>query len=218
MVSFLRIDGREIDLSSARMLWYPAQSDEGEGLAFNIAAMGRRRLLHLVGWAPGHEPQDLSGRELTITAAGPDAALDGRMFRVLLVRFGRVTEDLAVLSLDGEIEGIDADSDARMQIAADVVCRVAAIDEPAYCLRCGTTLTDTTHEHTNFIGGRRITSRRTSPTCPACTGMLEPPVRCSACGDPYAPEQVEWASDEQSLAYTCTCPNGHSVSGTLRAA
>ena len=218
MHSFLRIDGREDDLSSARMLWYPAQSDEGEGIAFNIAAMGRRRLLHLVGWLPGIDPPDLSGRELTITAAGPDAALDGRMFRVLLVRFGRVTSEQAVLSLDGEIEGIDADSDARMLVAADVACRVAAIDVPVYCLRCGTALADETHEHTSFIGGRRITSRRTNPTCIACTGTLEPPVRCSACGEPYAPEQVEWASDEGSLAYTCTCPHGHSVSGTLRAA
>jgi hypothetical protein len=27
------------------------------------------------------------------------------------------------------------------------------------------------------------------------------------------PDQVAWQSDELALAYTCTCVNGHTVSG-----
>ena len=52
------------------------------------------------------------------------------MFGALLLRFGRVDGERAVLSLDGEVEGILSGSEARSQVAADISCAVEAGEVP----------------------------------------------------------------------------------------
>jgi hypothetical protein len=217
MASFLRIDGEEFPLRGGRLVWYPAYADDERGLAFQLAGHGSRNLLHAAAWAPGAGPHDLSGAEVTVTGSGPEAAVDGRLFSVLLIRFGRVSPTRAIVSIDGHIHGLHADSDARAQVAADVSCDVIAADFPAYCNRCGRSLEGEEVSFAEFLGGRRVTTRRPRATCQACAAArqaLEPPRRCSTCGDQYDPSDMEWLSDERTLAYTCTCPQGHTVAGT----
>jgi len=166
-------------------------------------------------FVPGIAPSDLSSREATIVEAGPDAAVDGRMFGALLLRFGRVDSERAVLSLDGEVEGILSGSEARSQVAADIVCSVEAGEVPTFCQRCGASLASESRVVGRLIGGRYVELRRPLPICSACASEpgLVPPVRCSQCAEVYAPNQVEWQSDELALAYTASCVNGHTVSG-----
>jgi hypothetical protein len=215
MGSFLRIDGGEATLNAGRLTWYPAVSEHERGLAVHLAAHGPRNLLHVAVFVPGVVPSDLSSREATIVEAGPDAAVDGRMFGALLLRFGRVDSARAVLSLDGEVEGIESGSEARSQVAADIVCSVEAGDVPSFCQRCGAALADESRIVGRMIGGRHVELRSPLPICGACASEpgLVPPVRCSQCGEVYQPGEVEWQSDELALAYTCACANGHSVSG-----
>ena len=110
--------------TSAAAAWSGAPAPRATTTAspFALTAHGGSHLLHVTGWLPGQQPGDLSCSELLLDVPGPDAALDGRIFAMALVRFGRVGERRAVISLDGEIEGIEADSDARTTVAADIVC------------------------------------------------------------------------------------------------
>ena len=215
MGSFLRIDGEESLLNAGRLTWHPAVSEHERGLAVHLAAHGPRSLLHVTVFVPCADPSDLSSREATVVEAGPDAAVDGRMFGALLVRFGRVDSERAVLSLDGEVEGILSGSEARSQVAADIACAVEAGEVPTYCQRCGASLAGESRIVGQMIGGRYVELRRPLPVCRACAAEpgLVPPVRCSQCAEVYLPGQVEWQSDELALAYTCTCANGHTVSG-----
>jgi hypothetical protein len=218
MGSFLRIDGEGADLTVGRLTWYPAISEHERGLAVHLAAHGPKTLLHVAVFVPGVEPADLSSREATIVEAGPDAAVDGRMFGAVLLRFGRVDHERAVISLDGEVEGILSGSEARSQVAADIVCSVEPGELPSFCQRCGASLAGDTRIVGRMMGGRYVELRRPLPICGACAAEpgLVPPVRCSQCGSVYTAEQVEWQSDELALAYTSTCSSGHTVSGLLR--
>jgi hypothetical protein len=215
VASFLRIDGEDSPLHAGRLTWYPAVSERERGLAVHLAAHGPRSLLHVAVFVPGMSPSDLSSREATIVEAGPDAAVDGRMFGALLLRFGRVDGERAVLSLDGEVEGIESGSEARSVVAADIVCTVEAGEVPTYCQRCGAELAGESRSVGRMIGGRHVELHRPLPICHACAAEpgLVPPVRCSQCGETYQAGQVEWQSDELALAYTSTCVNGHTVSG-----
>jgi len=215
VASFLRIGGDEVDLGGGRMVCRPGTAGEDDGIAFALTAHGGAHLLHVTGWLPGSEPTDLSCSELLLDVPGPDAALDGRIFAMALVRFGRVGEKRAVISLDGEIEGIEAGSDARTTVAADIVCAVERAHEPAFCGACGTALATVGAERHELAGGRLVTTRHTATTCPGCAGALRgrPPAFCTACGAAYEREGVQHQADEVLLAYTCTCPAGHTVSG-----
>jgi hypothetical protein len=215
MGSFLRIDGEGAELNAGRLTWYPAISEHERGLAVHLAAHGPKHLLHVAVFVPGVVPSDLSSREATIVEAGPDAAVDGRMFGALLLRFGRVDGERAVLSLDGEVEGILSGSEARSQVAADIVCTVEAGEVPSFCQRCGASLADESRIVGRMIGGRHVELRRPPPICSACAAEpgLVPPVRCSQCAEVYRQDQVEWQSDDLALAYTASCGNGHTVSG-----
>jgi hypothetical protein len=222
MGSFVRIDGEEVGrIDAARLTWYPASAagdprgDGEHGLAFHLVAQGRGSILHVAGWAPAERPDDLSGQELTIDSPGPDAALDGRLFGALLIRFGRVTATQAVLSLDGEIEGFGREADARALVAADIVARVAADEIPAYCNLCGRSLADESVEHATYLGGRRVTSRSPPARCAECRRAepLAPPRCCSTCGEEYPEGALGWQADERSIGYAGTCANGHIISG-----
>ncbi len=176
MGSFLRIDGEEAPLNAGRLTWYPAVSDHERGLAVHLAAHGPRSLLHVAVFVPGVTPSDLSSREATVVEAGPDAAVDGRMFGALLLRFGRVDGERAVLSLDGEVEGILSGSEARSQVAADISCSVEAGEVPTFCQRCGASLAGEARIVGQMIGGRYVELRRPLPVCRACASEpgLEP--------------------------------------------
>jgi hypothetical protein len=168
VASFLRIGGDELELRSGRIVWRPGTAGDAEGIAFALTAHGGSHLLHVTGWLPGSEPSDLSCSELLLDVPGPDAALDGRIFAMALVRFGRVGDTRAVISLDGEIEDIEADSDARTTVAADIVCAVERAHEPVFCSACGTPLAAVGAERHEFAGGRLVTTRHAATTCPGC--------------------------------------------------
>ncbi|MDP9259514.1 MAG: hypothetical protein M3Q31_23595, partial [Actinomycetota bacterium] len=70
-------------------------------------------------------------------------------------------------------------------------------------------------ERHEFAGGRLVTTRHASTTCPACAEALRgrPPAFCTACGVAYEADGMQHQADESLLAYTCTCPAGHTVSG-----
>ena len=177
MGSFLRIDGEEAPLNAGRLTWYPAVSEHERGLAVHLAAHGPRSLLHVAVFVPGISPSDLSSREATVVEAGPDAAVDGRMFGALLLRFGRVDGERAVLSLDGEVEGILSGSEARSQVAADITCAVEAGEVPTFCQRCGASLAGEARIVGQMIGGRYVELRRPLPVCRACAaepGLVPP--------------------------------------------
>ena len=112
-----------------------------------------------------------------------------RMFGALLLRFGRVDAERAVLSLDGEVEGIESGSEARSQVAADISCSVEAGEVPSYCQRCGAPLAGEARAVGQMIGGRHVELRRPLPVCRACASEpgLVPPVRCSQCAETYLP-------------------------------
>ena len=215
MASFLRVDGEERELSAARLVWHRAHAADGDGIAFNLIAHGGPRLLHVGGWLPGADPAELSCGELLLDDPGPDAALDGRLFRMLLVRFGRVSAERAVLSLDGEIEDIDVGSESLTTVAADLVCVVEREQVPAYCHGCGTSLDGAEREVHEFAGGRLVTSHRPFPLCPDCAAAPPSPLplHCPSCGVAYEPSGVLAQADEHTVAYTSTCPAGHVVSG-----
>jgi hypothetical protein len=84
------------------MVWRPGTAGDADGIAFALTAHGGPHLLHVTGWLPGSDPADLTCSELLLDVPGPDAALDGRIFAMALVRFGRVSERRAVISLDGD--------------------------------------------------------------------------------------------------------------------
>jgi hypothetical protein len=217
MRSFLRIDGEELPLRGGRIIWTPARSNGELGVVFHLVSHGSGKMLHIAAWAPGRWPADISGSEITVTELGSDGAVDGRLFGVALIRFGRVSATRAIVSIDGDIEGLDPESSARSQVACDVECEVLMSEDPAYCSRCGTPLGDDSVSVAKFISGRRVTVSRRLPTCAECRERgeeLAPPQRCSSCGAEYQPEGVSWTADERTLAYTCTCPYGHTVSGS----
>ena len=213
--SFLRLDGEEHALTGARLVWRHAQASDGGGIAFNVIAHGGARLLHIGGWLPAADPAGLSCGELLLDDPGPDAALDGRLFRMLLARFGRVSASRAVLSLDGEIEDIDIGSEGRTTVAADIICAVEQERLPAYCHGCGSLLDGAVREVHEFAGGRLVTSHRPFPQCPDCAAAPPSllPLHCPECGVAYAPDGVLSQADEHTIAYTSTCPAGHTVSG-----
>ncbi len=182
MASFLRIGGDELELRSGRIVWRPGTAGDAEGIAFALTAHGGSHLLHVTGWLPGSAPSDLSCSELLLDVPGPDAALDGRIFAMALVRFGRVGDKRAVISLDGEIEDIEADSDARTTVAADIVCAVERAHDPVFCSACGTTLAAVGAERHEFAGGRlRDDAAHGDDAAPAA------PTRCAAGRPPSVP-------------------------------
>ena len=91
---------------------------------------------------------------------------------------------------------------------------------PAFCNRCGTSLADEAEEVAEIVAGRLVVASRPRPTCRNCATTqteLAPPQRCSTCGDEYDAGGIDWQSDEHSVAYNCTCPQGHTVAGTTHA-
>jgi hypothetical protein len=214
-MGYLRIDGEEVELNGARLVWQRATSGGRRGFLFQVTAHGRRRMLHLAAWAPGDRLGDLTGQMVPLLASGPDAAVDGRLFAAGEVRFGRVRDDLAILSVDGIVEALDPESDARSRVEADIRATVTAILERTRCVACGGALGGHVGERDEFAGGHRVRRPVLPVVCPGCVGFAETPRHCPTCGEGYDPDDVQSLGDASSLAYTATCPAGHTFSGNL---
>ncbi len=91
----------------------------------------------------------------------------------------------------------------------------SAHTNPRFAARAARALAEAGGERHEFAGGRLVTTRHASTTCPACAETLRgrPPAFCTACGAAYEPDGMQHQADEVQLAYTCTCPAGHTVSG-----
>ncbi len=211
----LRIDGEEVELSGARMVWQRATSGGRRGFVFQVTAYGRRRMLHLAAWAPADRIGDLTGQMVPLLASGPDAAVDGRLFASGEVRFGRVRDDLAILSVDGTVEALDPESDARSVVEADIRAILSAVLERSRCVACGLALGENVGERDEFVGGHRVRRPIVPATCGACTGFAETPRHCPTCGDAYEADAVQSLGDMASVAYTATCRAGHTFSGNV---
>jgi hypothetical protein len=214
--SFLRIDGEETDIVGARLVWQKAHSAGRAGFTFHVTAHGARRMLHLAAWAPGDVVEDLSGQTVRLDAPGPDAAVDGRFFSTVQVRFGRVRGDRAVLSIDGEVEDMEPDSAARASVEADVRASVAADHERHFCLNCGKNVDDLANDREEFVAGFRVRRRVTPLICASCSVSAVEPRHCPICGRRYG-DQVHALSEEAWVGYTATCDGGHTFSGTVGA-
>jgi predicted nucleic acid-binding Zn ribbon protein len=215
MSSYLRVDGEETPIRGARLLLQRGTSGDRRGFVFQVTAHGRRRMLHLAGWAPGDEPADLTGQVVPLLASGPDAAVDGRFFAHAEVRFGRVRDDLAIISIDGEVEDIEPASSARSSLECDLRAEVQAIADRRHCLSCGAGVAEHATDRDEFVGGYRVRMRVLPIVCPACTGFADSPRHCPTCGTAYGPGDVTSLSDEAALGYTASCAQGHTFSGNL---
>ena len=207
--AFLRIDGDEFPLRGARLVWYQARCEDAEGIAFQLVTHGSRNLLHVAGWAPGFAPEDLSGAEVTVTDAGPDAALDGRLFGMLLIRFGRVDAHRAIVSVDGDIERARARLAGPLPGGRGHRRRGHRGHGPGVLQPLRHLAGRRGRGGRRDRPGRLVVTSRPRPTCRNCATTqteLAPPQRCSTCGDEYEAGGVDWQSDEHSVAYNCTCP------------
>jgi hypothetical protein len=215
VASYIRIDGEGVDLVGARMIWRKASSGGRAGFVFQITGHGGRHVLHLAGWAPGEAITDLSGQVITIQSPGPDCAADGRLFRLAVIRFGRVREQSLVASIDGTVEDLDPGSDARSELESDVRASVAQSQDPRWCLSCGTSLEPHLTDVDDFVGGVRVRMVATRVLCPDCADFAEAPKFCPICGEGYDPDEVRTLSADGAIGYTADCPSGHRYSGRL---
>lgn len=217
MSSFVRIDGQETALTGARLTWQQAAADGAEGILLHVTAHGGRHLLHFTAWAPGTDITSLSGQVVGLAVSGCDAAIDGRMFHAGEVRLGRVRPERAVLSLDGVVDGLDPTLEAQATVEADLRCEVEAVPERSFCLSCATPLDPFVTVHDQLVGRHRVRRRQVPVVCDACTGFMATPNHCPECARPYTAADVHTLADEGTLDWWATCPDGHTVSGTLTA-
>lgn len=215
--SFLRLDGEEHLLSAARLLWQHGSCEGRDGIVFQIAAHGPRSVIHLAGWAPGAGPADLSGQTVRLRSPGPDAAADGRFFRDAVVRFGRVRDDRAVLSLDGSLEPMESGATLLSEAEADLRGTVQPVRERSHCLGCGTRLDAYASLTDVYVAGFRVRIRSIPWFCPACAVLPPAPRHCPDCGSPYTDDAVHVLGDDETgeVGFTGTCPSGHTFSGRL---
>jgi hypothetical protein len=211
---FLRIDGEETDLVGGRLVWQRGVCAGRRGFVFHLAAHGGRRVLHVTGWAPGDAISDLSNQAVRVENSGPDAAVDGRFFTNVDVRFGRVTAQRAVVSIDGDVEDIDPGSSARARVEADIGSSVEEVPKRPYCLGCGTPLAPWLTTRDEFVGAFRVETSALPVECPACTSVATPRF-CPTCGTAFADDHVVSSAADGALGYTATCDAGHIFSGRL---
>jgi hypothetical protein len=214
-VPWVRIDGDELRVEDARIVWTPAVSANAEGIAFWLRASGGRSVMHVAGWAPGSTAADLDGQDVRIENPGPDAGVDGRFMASALIRFGRVTADRAVVSIDGRVEALDPADEASATFEADLVCTVAPQAERDHCIGCGGPLDRFATQRDEFVAGFRITQRVLPVLCPTCEGSVEAPRFCPTCGAAFAADAVSTHGEEGRVGYAARCPQGHVFSGAL---
>jgi hypothetical protein len=215
MGSYLRMGGEEVDLVGGRLMWQRGTCMGRRGIVFHVAAHGRRRMLHLSGWAPADRVEDLSGQTVKLEASGPDAAVDGRFFATAAIRFGRVVPARAILSIDGDVESMDLSSDGLSPVEADVACAVEGVALRRFCLGCGRNVEGFARDRDDYVGGYRVRVSVVPVLCPDCDGVADAPRYCPVCGTAYGDGEVYALGDDASLGYTATCSEGHTFSGQL---
>ena len=193
---WVRIDGDELRVDDARIVWTPAVSANAEGIAFWLRASGGRSLMHIAGWAPGTSAADLDGQDVRIESPGPDAGVDGRFMTNARVRFEPSDESIAVFE-------------------ADLVCTVAPMAERDHCIGCGGPLDRYAEARDEFVAGFRITRRVLPVLCPNCTGTVDQPRFCPTCGTAFEPAAVSTHGEEGRTGYSARCAHGHVFSGAL---
>jgi hypothetical protein len=214
-VPWVRIDGDELRVEDARIVWTPAVTANAEGIAFWLRASGGRTVMHIAGWAPGTSAADLDGQDVRIENPGPDAGVDGRFMTNARVRFGRVTSDRAVVSVDGQVEALEPSDDSIATFEADLVCTVAPMAERDHCIGCGGPLDRYAETRDEFVAGFRITQRVLPVLCPTCVGKVDRPCFCPTCGTAFAADAVSTHGEEGRTGYTARCVQGHVFSGAL---
>jgi len=212
---WVRIDGDELRVDDARIVWAPASCAGTDGIAFWLRASGGRSVMHLAGWAPGQSATDLDGTEVRIESPGLDAGVDGRFLTGALVRFGRTSSDRAVVSIDGHVEALEPDDATTATFAADLICSVSPVAERDHCLGCGGPLDRFAEVRDEFVAGFRIRQRVLPVLCPDCRGSVDRPRFCPTCGTPFADDQVSVDAEEGRTGYTARCAQGHVFSGAL---
>lgn len=212
---WVRIDGDELKVDDARIVWSPAVCAGTDGIAFWLRASGGRSVMHLAGWAPGETAADLDGAEVRIETPGPDAGIDSRFLTGALVRFGRVSSERAVVSVDATVEALEPDDHATAVLEADLICTVSPVAERDHCLGCGGPLDRFAETRDEFVAGFRIQQRVLPVLCPACRGAVDRPGFCPTCGTAFAPDQVSVHGEEGRTGYTARCAQGHVFSGAL---
>ncbi len=212
---WVRIDGDELKADDARIVWSPAVCAGTDGIAFWLRASGGRSVMHLAGWAPGETAADLDGAEVRIETPGPDAGIDSRFLTGALVRFGRVSSERAVVSVDATVEALEPDDHATAVLEADLICTVSPVAERDHCLGCGGPLDRFAETRDEFVAGFRIQQRVLPVLCPACRGSVDQPRFCPTCGTAFAPDQVSVHGEEGRTGYTARCAQGHVFSGAL---
>jgi|GEM_PF-2548487 len=215
MSPWVRIDGDELRVDAARIVWSPAVCASTDGIAFWLRASGTRSVVHIAGWAPGNQAADLDGVEVRIENSGPDAGVDGRFLSSALLRFGRVTSERAVVSIDGEIEALEPDDETRAVFAADLVCTIAPVAERDHCIGCGGPLDRFSETRDQFVAGFRISQRVLPVLCPPCVGNVEAPRFCPTCGSAFDADSILTHGEEGRTGYNARCPHGHVFSGAL---
>jgi len=215
LAPWVRIDGDEFRVDDARIIWSPAVCANTEGIAFWLRAAGTRSVFHLAGWAPGSTASDLDGQEVRLENPGPDAGADGRFLASALVRFGRVSSERAVVSVDGAVEALEHDDETRAVLEADLVCTVSPVAERDHCIGCGGPLDRYAESRDQFVAGFRITQRVLPVLCPTCVGNVETPHFCPTCGTAFPEDGISTHGEEGRTGYTARCPQGHVFSGAL---
>ena len=215
MAPWVRIDGDELRVEDARIIWSPAVCASADGIAFWLRASGTRSVMHLAGWAPGNAATDLDGTEVRIENPGPDAGVDGRFLTSARVRFGRVTSERAVVSIDGEVEALEAGDESRTSFSADLICSVDPVAERDHCIGCGGPLDRFAETRDQFVAGFRISQRILPVLCPPCTGSVDRPCFCPTCGAAFETDAVSTHGEEGRTGYSARCPQGHLFSGAL---
>ncbi len=215
MAPWVRIDGDELRIEDASIQWSPARCGGADGVAFWLRASGARSVLHVAGWAPGDGAAHLDGAEVRIESPGPDAGFDGRFLVGARLRFGRVTGERAVVSVDATVEALDPEVEAEATLEADLVCRVDAVAERDHCLGCGGPLDRFAETRDTFVAGFRVTQRVLPVMCPSCSGTVDRPCFCPTCGRAFDEASVSTLGEDGRLGYTARCAQGHVFSGAI---
>ncbi len=142
--------------------------------------------------------------------------MDSRLFAAATIRFGRVGDDRAVLSIDGRVETLDVDADGLSTVEADIRCGIQLATERRYCVGCAGALAPHTTLVEEIVSGVRVRRRVVPLRCPSCVAAGIPVRHCPVCAAPYADGWIStMATDDDRVRFSATCSEGHLSAGVL---
>lgn len=147
---------------------------------------------------------------------GSEAAVDSRLFASATIRFGRVLDDRAVLSIDGRVETLDVEADGLSTVEADIRCGIEPATERRYCVGCASALAPHTTLAEEIVSGVRIRRRVVPLRCPTCVDAGVAVRHCPVCAAPYVEGWIStMRTDDGRVRFSATCPEGHLSAGVL---